>query len=110
MLQARTFRAFETYLVVTLIYLGLSILVRRLLIWFGRRALSVERRMIEFTLWDIVRNLLLATRWTVLLSLAAFVGGASVGLADPLAAHLERTLAAGGSARATSRSSRARRC
>ena len=27
--------------------------------------------MIEFTFWDIVRNLLLATRWTVLLSLAA---------------------------------------
>ncbi|TIW78520.1 MAG: amino acid ABC transporter permease, partial [Mesorhizobium sp.] len=25
--------------------------------------------MIEFTLWDIVRNLLLAARWTVLLSL-----------------------------------------
>ncbi len=36
--------------------------------------------MIEFTTWDILRNLLLATRWTVLLSLAAFVGGASVGL------------------------------
>jgi polar amino acid transport system permease protein len=36
--------------------------------------------MIEFTVWDIVRNLLLATRWTILLSLAAFVGGASVGL------------------------------
>ncbi len=36
--------------------------------------------MIEFTLWDIVRNLLLATRWTIVLSLAAFAGGASVGL------------------------------
>lgn len=36
--------------------------------------------MIEFTFWDIVRNLLLATRWTVVLSLAAFVGGAVVGL------------------------------
>ena len=34
--------------------------------------------MIEFTFWDIVRNLLLAARWTVLLSLAAFVGGALV--------------------------------
>ncbi len=42
MLQARTFRAFETYLVVTLIYLGLSILVRRLLIFIGRRGLSVD--------------------------------------------------------------------
>ena len=41
MIQARTFRAFETYLVVTLVYLGLSIGVRRLLIWFGQRTLSV---------------------------------------------------------------------
>ncbi len=31
--------------------------------------------MIEFSLWDIVRNLLLALRWTVVLSLIAFVGG-----------------------------------
>ena len=37
--------------------------------------------MIEFTLWDIVRNLLLATRWTVLLSVVALVGGAVVGVA-----------------------------
>jgi polar amino acid transport system permease protein len=36
--------------------------------------------MIEFTFWDILRNLLLATRWTILLSLAAFVGGATVGI------------------------------
>jgi polar amino acid transport system permease protein len=42
MLQARTFRPFETYLVVTMVYLGLSIGVRRLLIWFGRRTLSVD--------------------------------------------------------------------
>ncbi|SAI32751.1 binding-protein-dependent transport system inner membrane protein [Bordetella ansorpii] len=37
--------------------------------------------MIEFSQWDIVRNLLMAARWTVLLSLAAFVGGALLGLA-----------------------------
>ncbi|MDH5338461.1 MAG: amino acid ABC transporter permease [Rubrivivax sp.] len=37
--------------------------------------------MVEFTLWDIVRNLLLAVRWTVVLSLIAFVGGGLVGLA-----------------------------
>ncbi len=37
--------------------------------------------MTEFTLWDILRNLLLAARWTVLLSLIAFVGGGLVGLA-----------------------------
>ncbi len=37
--------------------------------------------MIEFTTWDIVRNLLLAARWTILLSLVAFAGGIAVGLA-----------------------------
>ncbi|WP_295849633.1 amino acid ABC transporter permease [uncultured Xylophilus sp.] len=37
--------------------------------------------MVEFTLWDIFRNLLLAARWTVALSLIAFVGGGIVGLA-----------------------------
>ena len=36
--------------------------------------------MIEFTLWDILRNLLLATRWTILLSLVSFIGGGVVGL------------------------------
>ncbi|MGS0743800.1 amino acid ABC transporter permease [Glaciimonas sp. GG7] len=36
--------------------------------------------MISFSLWDIVRNLLLALRWTVLLSLAAFVMGGVLGL------------------------------
>lgn len=37
--------------------------------------------MVDFTLWDIFRNLLLAARWTVALSLVAFVGGGLVGLA-----------------------------
>ncbi|KFC69130.1 ABC-type amino acid transport system, permease component [Devosia sp. LC5] len=36
--------------------------------------------MIEFTFWDILRNLLLAARWTILLSLVSFVGGGLVGL------------------------------
>ena len=36
--------------------------------------------MISFSLWDIVRNLLLAGRWTVLLSLATFVLGSAVGM------------------------------
>lgn len=36
--------------------------------------------MTTFTDWDIVRNLLLAGRWTVLLSLVAFLGGALVTL------------------------------
>jgi len=34
----------------------------------------------EFTLWDVVRNLLLAARWTIALSLTAFVLGGIVGL------------------------------
>ena len=37
--------------------------------------------MIEFSIWDIFRNLLLAGRWTVALSLVAFIGGGLVGLA-----------------------------
>jgi len=36
--------------------------------------------VIEFTSWDIVRNLLLAARWTVALSLTAFVLGGIVGV------------------------------
>jgi polar amino acid transport system permease protein len=37
MLQARTFRAFETYFIITLVYLGLSIGLRRLLFAAGRK-------------------------------------------------------------------------
>lgn len=36
--------------------------------------------MVDFSVWDIFRNLLLAARWTVGLSLIAFVGGGIVGL------------------------------
>ena len=36
--------------------------------------------MVEFTFWDILRNLLLAARWTIMLSAVAFVGGAVVGI------------------------------
>ena len=35
--------------------------------------------MVEFSLWDIFRNLLEAARWTVALSLIAFAGGGVVG-------------------------------
>lgn len=31
--------------------------------------------MMEFTLWDIIRNLLFAMRWTLALSLTALIGG-----------------------------------
>ena len=37
--------------------------------------------MNEFTLWDMGSNLMLAARWTVLLSLIAFAGGGVLGLA-----------------------------
>lgn len=40
MLQARTFRAFETYFIVTMVYLGLSVVLRRFLVGVGRRTLS----------------------------------------------------------------------
>ncbi|TCT01038.1 amino acid ABC transporter permease [Aquabacter spiritensis] len=36
--------------------------------------------MSPFTTWDIVRNLLFAAQWTVILSLVAFIGGGVVGL------------------------------
>jgi polar amino acid transport system permease protein len=35
--------------------------------------------MADFSLWDILRNLLMALRWTVVLSLIAFIGGGLVG-------------------------------
>ncbi|KAF1043153.1 amino acid ABC transporter permease [Herbaspirillum sp. WKF16] len=36
--------------------------------------------MISFTTWDIVRNLMLAWRWTILLTLVTFVLGGTLGL------------------------------
>lgn len=36
--------------------------------------------MMTFTLWDILRNLLLAARWTVVLSLVSFIGGGLLGM------------------------------
>ena len=44
-----------------------------------------EQARVYFSLWDIFRNLLLAARWTVSLSLIAFIGGGLVGLALLLA-------------------------
>jgi polar amino acid transport system permease protein len=41
--------------------------------------------VVDFSLWDIFRNLLLAARWTVALSVIAFIGGGFVGLALLLA-------------------------
>lgn len=36
--------------------------------------------MSDFSTWDILRNLLLATRWTIVLSLASFIGGGILGV------------------------------
>ena len=36
--------------------------------------------MVDFSIRDIVRNLLLAARWTVVLSIVAVIGGGIVGL------------------------------
>ena len=37
--------------------------------------------MLQFSFWDILSNLLIATQWTIVLSLIAFVSGGIVGLA-----------------------------
>ena len=65
--------------------------------------------MKDFSFWVILSNLLLATRWTILLSLVAFVCGGIVGLAL-LFARRRRSRGWNGSRAATSSSSRARRC
>ncbi|KFE57934.1 amino acid ABC transporter permease [Pseudomonas syringae] len=39
-IQSRNFRAFETYIVTTLIYLFMALLVRQFLAWIGRRYIS----------------------------------------------------------------------
>jgi polar amino acid transport system permease protein len=39
-IQSRNFRAFETYIVTTLIYLAMALLIRQLLAWFGRRYIA----------------------------------------------------------------------
>ncbi|HBP49560.1 ABC transporter permease subunit [Pseudomonas sp. FSL R10-0056] len=42
-IQSRNFRSFETYVLTTLIYLCMALLIRQLLNWFGRRYLSRSR-------------------------------------------------------------------
>ncbi len=65
--------------------------------------------MTTFTDWDIIRNLLLAGRWTVLLSLVAFVGGAAVTL-PLLLLRLRAGARSGASSAAILSCFRARRC
>ena len=66
--------------------------------------------MLQFSFWDILSNLLIATQWTIVLSLIAFVCGGIVGLMLLVHAHLEGSRRWNGSRRSTSSSSRARRC
>ncbi|MFI8746102.1 amino acid ABC transporter permease [Pseudomonas sp. NPDC077186] len=42
-IQSRNFRAFETYLLTTALYLLMAILIRQLLAWIGRRIVMGER-------------------------------------------------------------------
>nr|WP_308646393.1 hypothetical protein [Acinetobacter nosocomialis] len=42
-IQSRNFRAFETYLLTTGLYLIMAIAVRQLLLWFGQRFLMGKR-------------------------------------------------------------------
>ena len=42
-IQSRNFRSFETYVLTTLIYLCMALLIRQLVNWFGRRYLSRSR-------------------------------------------------------------------
>ena len=42
-IQSRNFRSFETYVLTTLIYLCMALLIRQLLNWFGRRYLGRSR-------------------------------------------------------------------
>lgn len=80
LIQSRNFRAFEAFMVAAALYLSLSMATRAVLNRLGRRWL-LGGVVVEFSVWDILRNLLLAARWTVALSLIAFVGGGLVGLA-----------------------------
>ncbi|MCS3467835.1 polar amino acid transport system permease protein [Pseudomonas sp. JUb42] len=46
----------------------------------------------DFTLWDVVRNLLTGLQWTLALSLVAFIGGGLIGLAVMTARISEKAL------------------
>ena len=48
--------------------------------------------MMQFTDWDILKNLLLAARWTILLSLLAFLGGGIFGLILTFLRSMHNTL------------------
>lgn len=43
-ISSRTFRSFESYIVVTLVYLMLAVLLRQFLVWIGPRFIFGRRR------------------------------------------------------------------
>ena len=65
--------------------------------------------MLQFSFWDILSNLLIATQWTIVLSLIAFVCGGIVGLVL-LFMRTSGSRRWNGSPRSISSSSRAPRC
>ena len=81
--QSRNFRAFEVYVVAAVDLPAAR--HRHALHPARRRPARVPERlsdtMSDFSFWVIFSNLLWAARWTVLLSIIAFVGGGIVGLA-----------------------------
>ena len=44
LISSRTFRSFESYIVVTLVYLMLAVLLRQFLVWIGPRFIFGRRR------------------------------------------------------------------
>jgi hypothetical protein len=86
--QSRNFRAFEVYLIVAITYLLLAIM--------GRRCCagdidSSRRTMPAFTVEIILSHLLAATRWTIVLSLIAFLNGGVVRLLFCRASRVNRS-------------------
>src|SRR3954453_15333632 len=77
---SRNFRNFEVYLLAALAYLVLAMLTRALLRALGRVIFKARGAMLPFSFWDILSNLLIATQWTIVLSLIAFLFGGIVGL------------------------------
>ena len=81
LIQSNNFRSFEAFIVVGAIYLLLSIAMRHALNWAGAKFLFGRPRPWSILpIWDILRNLLLAARWTIALSFIAFIGGGLVGM------------------------------
>ena len=73
-IQSRTYRAFETYFVIALVYLAMAICLRWLFARAGRR-LFAGRADDQPAALRHLPFLLLAARWTLLLSAIAFLGG-----------------------------------